>query len=53
MTVGELVQNIADILEVPVSMFSKVVMAGPGNINIRLTDQYLRYISVFLEILCL
>ena len=52
MTVGELVQNIADILEVPVTMFSKVVMAGPANINIRLTDQYLRYILVFLQILC-
>jgi transcription factor CP2-like protein len=44
-TVAELVRNIAEILEVPVGLFHKVVVSGPNKISIRLTDEYLRYQS--------
>jgi len=44
-TVAELVRNIAEILEVPVGLFHKVVVSGPNKITIRLTDEFLRYQS--------
>jgi len=42
-TVAELMKNVADILEVPVGLFHKVVVTGPNKITIRMTDEYLRH----------
>lgn len=44
-TVAELVRNIAEILEVPVGLFHKVVVTGPNKISIKMTDEFLRYQS--------
>merc|ERR1712073_251878 len=44
-TVSELLKNISDIVEAPNGLFNKVLVEGPNNISIRLTDEFLRHQS--------
>ena len=41
-TVTELIKNVAEIIEAPSSLFTKILMEGPNKISIKLTDEFLR-----------
>jgi len=42
-TVAELIASVAELLQVPVGLFNKVIIVGPKKIHIKLTDDFLRY----------
>jgi len=42
-TVAELISSVAELLQVPVGLFNKVIIVGPKKIQIKLTDDFLRY----------
>jgi len=42
-TVTELIKNVAEIIEAPSSLFTKILMEGPNKISIKLTDEFLRH----------